>query len=209
MDQDTLHELGKGAAIRAQDGACGSPRPSALYCPTRRGGQAYPYCAAARPSGSTGPVTMAGRTDYAINGGSVIPIAERSGPHQLDRRAVIPGPASRPAEFQRHRHRSQPDHRGHDSRQQRYDLPCRRKVHVAGELHHRRRHHASQNDPGDLYQRDVGRRRQPDSLGQRPPCCRAWIARPATILRPQLRHRSSAVRTAPAGMRPFATATCS
>ncbi len=38
--------------------------------------------------------------------------------------------------FQRHRLQSQSSHRGHDSRQQGNNLPHRREVHVAGELHH-------------------------------------------------------------------------
>ena len=76
MDQDVLHEMGKGGnlTLSASAGAAMVSMPlQALYCPTRRAYQAYPISGAgASPIGIT-PVTVAGRTDYAMNGGSVLP----------------------------------------------------------------------------------------------------------------------------------------
>ena len=71
MDQDDLHDLGKGNVNSAANSATRVSRAiPALYCPTRRAGQAYPISGAgASPTGTT-PVTQAGRTDYVINGGS-------------------------------------------------------------------------------------------------------------------------------------------
>ena len=77
MDQTSLHDLGKGTGFGA---AATSSTASVtrvttaipiLYCPTRRAGQAYPI-ASSDTGGVTG-VTKAGRTDYAINGGSNLP----------------------------------------------------------------------------------------------------------------------------------------
>jgi prepilin-type N-terminal cleavage/methylation domain-containing protein len=77
MDQDALHELGKGGSLTASSSASAvrvaTPVPI-LYCPTRRAGLAYPFSVSTTPY-NTNKVTMAGRTDYAMNGGTVrIPI---------------------------------------------------------------------------------------------------------------------------------------
>ena len=83
IDQVTLHDLGKGGILSVSSSASGtrvSKFVALLYCPTRRAAQAYPVGTTspngANPSGpfqfnSTATVTQAGRTDYAINGGSV------------------------------------------------------------------------------------------------------------------------------------------
>jgi prepilin-type N-terminal cleavage/methylation domain-containing protein len=70
MDQIDLHDLGKGSpSISSSASATRVSRAiPALYCPTRRGAQAYPY---SQTTNNTSSVTVAGRTDYAINGGSV------------------------------------------------------------------------------------------------------------------------------------------
>ncbi len=68
MDQDALHDLGKGtttASSTASTTLVSTVLP-VLYCPTRRAALAY-------PGGGAGTgATMSCRTDYAINGGSVI-----------------------------------------------------------------------------------------------------------------------------------------
>ena len=78
MDNDTLHEMGKGSNLTASSSggvAMVSMPLQALYCPTRRAYQAYPISGTgASPQGATQlTVTQAGRTDYAMNGGSVLP----------------------------------------------------------------------------------------------------------------------------------------
>ncbi|MGO9115341.1 MAG: DUF1559 domain-containing protein [Thermoguttaceae bacterium] len=81
MDQDSLHELGKGGSLAVSSSASAvrvaTPIPI-LYCPTRRAGQAYPIL-----PGNTGgtKAPQAGRTDYAINGGSVLPSNLPANPH--------------------------------------------------------------------------------------------------------------------------------
>ncbi len=70
MDQDTLHELGKGSLSNSTT-ANATRIPMALpvlYCPTRRAAIAYPV--AMSWNSATG-INQAGRTDYVINGGSV------------------------------------------------------------------------------------------------------------------------------------------
>jgi prepilin-type N-terminal cleavage/methylation domain-containing protein len=90
MDQDYWHDLGKGAI--PPDTTASATRVAnpmkILYCPTRRSGDAYPV-ASSSPGGAnpsapnqTDPLTVAGRTDYAINGGSVY-IAHGAGPASL------------------------------------------------------------------------------------------------------------------------------
>ena len=83
LDQGALHDLDKGLATSS--GTLGGKRVATplpgLYCPTRRSGKAYPL-GGTPPlyttfSPSTGPV--AGRTDYAANGGGVF-IAAGAGP---------------------------------------------------------------------------------------------------------------------------------
>jgi prepilin-type N-terminal cleavage/methylation domain-containing protein/prepilin-type processing-associated H-X9-DG protein len=77
MDRDVLHDLGKGGSNPAASATrVSTPIPS-FYCPTRRASLAFPV-AGSSPSGAnpsspnqTNPLTVAGRTDYAINGGSV------------------------------------------------------------------------------------------------------------------------------------------
>jgi len=90
MEGDALHELGKGGSLTISSSASATriatPLP-ALYCPTRRAGQAYPYTVNPPPY-STNKVTIAGRTDYAINGGSILPTWTPF-PH-------YPGPSSLP-----------------------------------------------------------------------------------------------------------------
>ena len=67
IDQDTLHDLGKGNPSLSTSAATTlvSTALPVLYCPTRRAAQAYPGGV-----GSTS-ATQSGRTDYAINGGTV------------------------------------------------------------------------------------------------------------------------------------------
>jgi len=93
MDQDALHDLGKGGTLAISSSASATrvakPIPL-LYCPTRRANQAYPVSNSSvsgganpsTPNQTTGPVTQAGRTDYAINGGSVY-IPHGAGPSSL------------------------------------------------------------------------------------------------------------------------------
>ena len=79
MDQDTLHDLGKGGSLALSSSASAIRYSTAipgLYCPTRRTAQAYPFTGTPM---QTNTVTTAGRTDYAINGGSVY-VANTGGP---------------------------------------------------------------------------------------------------------------------------------
>lgn len=73
MDQTALHDLGKGGGLSLTSSASmarvSTPLPG-LYCPTRRAGLAYPI--ASSNTGGT-QVVQAGRCDYAMNGGSVLP----------------------------------------------------------------------------------------------------------------------------------------
>jgi prepilin-type N-terminal cleavage/methylation domain-containing protein len=77
MDQNALHDLGKGNA--STQAASSAKRISTaipiLNCPTRRAGVTYPVgsgSSGANPGSPllTSPVQQANRTDYAINGGS-------------------------------------------------------------------------------------------------------------------------------------------
>jgi prepilin-type N-terminal cleavage/methylation domain-containing protein len=72
FDQENLHESGKGSLTASSTASAArvSTAIPGLYCPSRRNGQAYPIS----PSNVGGTTaTVAGRTDYAINGGSVLP----------------------------------------------------------------------------------------------------------------------------------------
>ena len=56
MDQDTLHDLGKGGSTTISSSASATRVSTALpvlYCPTRRAGQAYPVQRQRRRSGVT------------------------------------------------------------------------------------------------------------------------------------------------------------
>ena len=67
MDQDALHDQGKGGNTTISSSASATRVSTALpvlYCPTRRACQAYPGGGGGVTSGPTG------RTDYAINGGT-------------------------------------------------------------------------------------------------------------------------------------------
>ena len=87
IDQDGLHDLGKGSIKDSDTGklaissSASQTRVSKfiplLYCPTRRAAQNYPG-----GGGSTG-CDSTSRTDYAINGGSILPSGLPSGtfPH--------------------------------------------------------------------------------------------------------------------------------
>jgi len=94
MDGDALHELGKGGTLTVSTSASATrvsmPLP-VLYCPSRRAGAAYPYTLSTLPNNTSKPLPLAGRTDYAINGGSVVPQgpAWPTFPH-------FPGPTSLP-----------------------------------------------------------------------------------------------------------------
>ena len=82
MDNSTLHDLGKGGSLTVSSTASGQRVATALpflYCPTRRLAQAYPLGTSSpssvnpsTPQQTTMPAqpAQAGRTDYAINGGS-------------------------------------------------------------------------------------------------------------------------------------------
>ena len=70
MEGDNLHDIGKGGTNAAAGATRVSTPIPALYCATRRAGQAYPI--ATKNSGGTN-ASKAGRIDYAINGGSVPP----------------------------------------------------------------------------------------------------------------------------------------
>lgn len=95
IDQDGLHDLGKGCILTISSSASATRVSKAiplLYCPTRRAGEPYPVSTSSSstsgganpstPYQTTGPVTQAGRTDYAMNGGSVF-IAHGAGPTSL------------------------------------------------------------------------------------------------------------------------------
>jgi prepilin-type N-terminal cleavage/methylation domain-containing protein len=72
MDNDALHDQGKGltgtALTDADTKRVSTPIP-ALYCPTRRAVAAYPL---ASPNAGGTKAAVGSRTDYAINGGSVV-----------------------------------------------------------------------------------------------------------------------------------------
>ena len=90
IDQANLHELGKGNTSLSSSASATrvSTAIPALYCTTRRGAQAYPVGSTgnngANPASpyQTSTVTQAGRTDYAINGGSVF-ISNGMGPSSV------------------------------------------------------------------------------------------------------------------------------
>jgi hypothetical protein len=69
MDNNALHDLGKGSLSPSTSASAKrvSTPLATLYCPTRRASQAYPISATYK---FTDPVSVAGRTDYAANGGS-------------------------------------------------------------------------------------------------------------------------------------------
>ncbi len=82
MDQAPLHDLDKG--LGTSSGTLGGKRVAmplaGLYCPSRRSGKAYPL--STTPLYTTfaaSPGQVAGRTDYAANGGSVF-IPHKGGP---------------------------------------------------------------------------------------------------------------------------------
>lgn len=85
LDQAPLHDLDKG--LGTSSGTLGGKRVATplggLYCPTRRSGKAYPFNSP--PANATlfiSPApTVAGRTDYAANGGSVY--IQNNGPKDL------------------------------------------------------------------------------------------------------------------------------
>jgi prepilin-type N-terminal cleavage/methylation domain-containing protein len=71
MDQGPLHDLDQGLGTSSgtiQAKRIGTPL-SALYCPTRRAAKAYPFNQTIQSWVKPVP-TVAGRTDYAANGGS-------------------------------------------------------------------------------------------------------------------------------------------
>jgi prepilin-type N-terminal cleavage/methylation domain-containing protein len=65
---DLLHDLGKGGGSLTLSGSMVATAIPTYYCTTRRGADPYPIDPG--KTGGTG-VSVAGRTDYAINGGSV------------------------------------------------------------------------------------------------------------------------------------------
>jgi hypothetical protein len=77
LDAGPLHDLGAGEALAQSSSANGvriGTALTALYCPSRRASSALPAGASATPPYVTSPMPpMIGRTDYAINGGSVLP----------------------------------------------------------------------------------------------------------------------------------------
>ncbi len=77
LDMATLHDLGKGGAVAASSGTASTTRVTTtiplLYCPTRRFTQAYPITSVYIDGTLNANITKAPRTDYAINGGSVLP----------------------------------------------------------------------------------------------------------------------------------------
>jgi hypothetical protein len=80
MDQEPLHDLGKGLGLAPSSSASLTRISLALpvlYCPTRRAPQAYPFTLTT-PIQTNSPVIKAGRTDYAINGGTT-PILHGTG----------------------------------------------------------------------------------------------------------------------------------
>ena len=82
IDQDTLHELGRGGVTSVSSSASATRVATSLqvlYCPTRRAVAPYPIATA--NNGKT-TAQMAGRTDYAINGGSNY-IAHGAGPSSV------------------------------------------------------------------------------------------------------------------------------
>jgi len=81
IDQTALHDLGKGGILANSTTASATRASTALavlYCPTRRAGLPYP---------GGGGASQTGRTDYVINGGSVLP-------SNLPAKPDFPGPAS-------------------------------------------------------------------------------------------------------------------
>ena len=82
LDQVNLHDSGKGLNNPALSSARVSTPLPLLYCTTRRASLAYPISGTGASPQLTNAVTQAGRTDYAINGGTV-PIANGSGPSGL------------------------------------------------------------------------------------------------------------------------------
>jgi hypothetical protein len=99
MDQDNLHDLGKGGVnTNANNAARLSIALPILYCPTRRQAAAYPLgstCSVASVNPSTplltNQVSQAGRTDYAINGGSIV-FLHGAGPSSLSAAATYTWP---------------------------------------------------------------------------------------------------------------------
>jgi prepilin-type N-terminal cleavage/methylation domain-containing protein len=75
-DQTSLHDLGSGGSTTLSSSASGVRMQMALpgtYCPTRRAAAAYPISGPGASPLNTNAVSTAGRTDYAINGGSIVP----------------------------------------------------------------------------------------------------------------------------------------
>ena len=95
LDQAALHDLGQGGSTTISSSASAARVTAAmpvLYCPTRRAGQSYPL-GTKSPGGGPNPqqpmltnqVLQAGRTDYAINGGTnrieqtIVPVSVQDG----------------------------------------------------------------------------------------------------------------------------------
>jgi prepilin-type N-terminal cleavage/methylation domain-containing protein len=76
LEQSPLHSLGQGKAFSLKKDdlsrICEAPLP-VLYCPTRRSATSYPN---SENPVNISPITTAGRTDYAANGGALNSITE-------------------------------------------------------------------------------------------------------------------------------------
>ena len=78
MEEAALHGMANGntaSGATANKAAAASMLETAiggLYCPSRREARAYQFPSPAQTPLNSGPITMAGKTDYAGNGGSVV-----------------------------------------------------------------------------------------------------------------------------------------
>jgi prepilin-type N-terminal cleavage/methylation domain-containing protein len=100
-EQQTLHELGRGAADKAAQAAVRLATPLELFhCPSRRASRAYPAALprTRQPLGSA-PIIAAARSDYAANSGDHLHCEALgfSGPANLQQgdRASFPWPGTR------------------------------------------------------------------------------------------------------------------
>jgi prepilin-type N-terminal cleavage/methylation domain-containing protein len=102
LDQVPLHDLGAGEALTQSSSANGVRIATALpglYCPTRRAASALPVSSSAPSPYMTSPMpSMIGRTDYAINGGSVLPTYSPF-PHYTGPTTLAAGAATQPATY--------------------------------------------------------------------------------------------------------------
>ena len=149
------------------------------------------------------PGDQAGRTDYAINGGSVY-LGTALAPPARSAAASYKWPVLATGN-------PQTAFNGivsvHSQIFEANVQDAKDTTYLIGEKYMALDKNITGNDPGDLFMRDVGRRREPDSLGQRQPAAGLGSRQQQQSSRNPTQIFGSA--HAPDGTRPFVMGTCS